>query len=291
MPASEITVSRLTVASLSETKPLLHCPTEYPIWHFPMQKKKKKETDSLPCGQAKKHSPQKVTLSMLSVVEVYRLLTVVASLVAEHTSFGSHGTQAQEHVLSTCDAWAQLPLDMWNLLEQRSDWCPLYTGRQTVSSLDHQGILYTTLFLKKAVLSLYCCVSFSLVVVSGATPQLQAMGFSLWRLLFWWGAGSRDFRFSSRSIWALQLQLPGSRAQVPQLRSTGLVASGMSDLPGSRIKLVSPALVGGFFTTGPLGKPLIPLSMKEEILAKRKKRRRISAVSNKQTNKHAKKRK
>ena len=106
-PASEITVSRLTVASLSEIKPLLHRPTEYPIWHFPMQKKKKKkETDSLPCGQAKKHSPQKVTLSMLSVVEVYRLLTVVASLVAEHTSFGGHGTQAQEHVLSTCDARA-----------------------------------------------------------------------------------------------------------------------------------------------------------------------------------------
>ena len=70
------------------------------------KKKKKKETDSLPCGQAKKHSPQKVTLSMLSVVEVYRLLTVVASLVAEHTSFGGHGTQAQEHVLSTCDARA-----------------------------------------------------------------------------------------------------------------------------------------------------------------------------------------
>ena len=51
-----------------------------------MQKKKKKtkETESLPCGQAKKHSPQKVTLSMLSLVEVYGLLTVAASLVAEH---------------------------------------------------------------------------------------------------------------------------------------------------------------------------------------------------------------
>ena len=49
----------------------------------------------------------------------------------------------------------------------------------------------------------------------------------------------------------------GSRAQVQQLRRTGLVALGHWDLPGSGIKSVSPALAGRFFTNEPPGKPCL----------------------------------
>ena len=52
---------------------------------------------------------------------------------------------------------------------------------------------------------------------------------------------------SSCSSWALEHRLvsPGARASW---------LCGLRDLPGSRIKLKSPALAGGFFTTEPPGK-------------------------------------
>ena len=53
--------------------------------------------------------------------------------------------------------------------------------------------------------------------------------------------------------WFLVLQSIGSRAWAQQLWHTGLVA--LWGLPRPRIEPVSPALVGGFLTTGPPGKP------------------------------------
>ena len=54
--------------------------------------------------------------------------------------------------------------------------------------------------------------------------------------------------------WLLFLQSTGSRERAQWLRCTGLVAPSMLDLPGPGIKPMSPALAGGFFTTGPPGK-------------------------------------
>ena len=60
---------------------------------------------------------------------------------------------------------------------------------------------------------------------------------SLWWLLLLQSTGCRHAGFSSCGAWA---QLP----------------CGMWDLPRPVIKLVSPALTGGFSTTGPPGKSL-----------------------------------
>ena len=48
----------------------------------------------------------------------------------------------------------------------------------------------------------------------------------------------------------------GPRAQAQQLWRTGLVALRVWDLPRPGLEPVSPALAGGFLTTGPPGKPL-----------------------------------
>ena len=78
---------------------------------------------------------------------------------------------------------------------------------------------------------------------------LQCEGFQLRWLLLLWSTGSRTHR--------LQQLAPG-------LCSTGLISCGsraqfllsMWDLRRPGIEPVSPALVGGFFTTEPSGKPL-----------------------------------
>ena len=61
------------------------------------------------------------------LVVVCRLLVVVASLVAQHRLWGrwasivvacrlsSYNSQALEHRLSSCGAWAQLLCNMWDL--------------------------------------------------------------------------------------------------------------------------------------------------------------------------------
>ena len=60
-------------------------------------------------------------------------------------------------------------------------------------------------------------------------------------------------------MWALQLQLPGSRAQAQQLLRMGLAALWHVESSWTGIKPESPALAGGFFTTEPLGKPQLML--------------------------------
>ena len=58
--------------------------------------------------------------------------------------------------------------------------------------------------------------------------------------------------FKSCGTWPL-----GSRAQAQSLWLMGLVVCGTWDLPRSGIKPVSPAVAGRFFTTEPVGKPLV----------------------------------
>ena len=91
-------------------------------------------------------------------------------------------------------------------------------------------------YLILAALGLHCCASFlSSCGVGG--------GYSLFR-----STGSRCEGFSSCDSWALE----------PQLSSRGspaLLLCGLWDLPGPGMEPASPALVGGFFTTKPPGKP------------------------------------
>ena len=58
---------------------------------------------------------------------------------------------------------------------------------------------------------------------------------------------------------SLVLLLPSTGFRVCGLSSCGLVALWHGD-PGSGIEPVSPALTGGFLTTGPPGKSLLSLS-------------------------------
>ena len=96
-------------------------------------------------------------------------------------------------------------------------------------------------------LSLHCCVGIPLIVESRSNSSCGAWashcsGFSLQ------STGSRVHGPSSYGSWALEHRLNGCGARVQLLRS-------MWDRPGSEIEPMSPALSGGFFTTGPPGKP------------------------------------
>ena len=89
-----------------------------------------------------------------------------------------------------------------------------------------------------------------LVAASGGYSSLQCAGFSLRWLLSSRSMGSRYSGFSSC----------GTRALERRLNSCGALAyllCGMWDLPGPGIEPMSPALVGGFLTTAPPGKPLV----------------------------------
>ena len=56
----------------------------------------------------------------------------------------------------------------------------------------------------------------------------------------------------------MDCSLPGSSVQgISQARILELPFPSLGDLPDSGIKLASPALVGGFFTTEPPGKPAL----------------------------------
>ena len=72
--------------------------------------------------------------------------------------------------------------------------------------------------------SLLLLMGFSLAEASGGYSSLRCTGFSLRLLLLLWSTGSRRMDFSSCGMWAQQLWLVGSRAQVQQLWYTGLVA-------------------------------------------------------------------
>ena len=81
--------------------------------------------------------------------------------------------------------------------------------------------------------------------------SLLCVGFlQLWqmRVTLLWGAGFSLW-------WLLLLQSTGSRVQAQQYGTQAYLLRNMQDLPRSGIELVSPALVGGLLTTGPLGKP------------------------------------
>lgn len=52
------------------------------------------------------------------------------------------------------------------------------------------------------------------------------------------------------------LQLAGSRVQVQPVGGTGFVCSEVCGIFQTRIEPMSPALAGGFFTTGPSEVPL-----------------------------------
>ena len=59
---------------------------------------------------------------------------------------------------------------------------------------------------------------------------------------------------SSCSTWAQLLRFLGPRAQAQWLWGVGSLLCGMWGLPGPGMEPVSPALVCGLFTPGPLGK-------------------------------------
>ena len=85
------------------------------------------------------------------------------------------------------------------------------------------GLKNFFLFLVLAELGLRFCVGFSLASASGATLELQCLGFSLWWLLWLWSTGSRAHGLSSCGTWAQWLWLPGFRAQAQSLWRMGLV--------------------------------------------------------------------
>ena len=94
-------------------------------------------------------------------------------------------------------------------------------------------------------------MGFSLVLASGGHSSLRCAGPSLRRPLPLRSTGSRCVGFSSY----------GSRAPGHRLSSCGVRAQllhGMWDPPGPGLEPVSPALAGGFLTTVPPGKPIIP---------------------------------
>ena len=123
----------------------------------------------------------------------------------------------------------------------------------------------------KKYLFLFGCAGSSLlcrlfsVVVSGATLRCSARtshcgGFSCCR--------ARALGLSGFSSCVSGLSSCGSQALQHRLNSCGARAQllcGTWDLPGSGIKLASPALTGGFFTTELSGKPHICNNLRNEI--------------------------
>ena len=112
--------------------------------------------------------------------------------------------------------------------------------------------LYSLIYLFMTVLSLRCCASFSVVLVSRSYSSCGSrcnMGAS----------HCSGFACGLQGVPPQQLQLPGSIAQAHQLQHTGSVA--LEDVGSSQIGMepTPPALADGFFTTEPQGKPLFML--------------------------------
>ena len=93
-----------------------------------------------------------------------------------------------------------------------------------------------------------CSMGFSLVVASRGCSSWPCEGFSLQWLLTLHSMALGLTSFSSCSSWALEYRLNscGTQAELFWV---------MWNLPKPRIKPVSPALAGGFFTTEPPRKP------------------------------------
>ena len=84
------------------------------------------------------------------------------------------------------------------------------------------------------------------------------MGFSLQWLLLLQSTGSSLTGFSSYGTWpsVVVARGPWSAGSVVVVHWLSCSAAcGMWDLPGPGLEPVSPALAGGFLTTGPPGKP------------------------------------
>ena len=98
-------------------------------------------------------------------------------------------------------------------------------------------------------LSLGCCVGFSLVVASRDYSSLQCTGFSLWAGFFCCEAQAPGHvGFSSCGTWALEHRLNSCGTWAMLLQDKW-------DLPRSGIEPVSLDLAWGFFSTEPPGKP------------------------------------
>ena len=93
-----------------------------------------------------------------------------------------------------------------------------------------------------------CSMGFSLVVASRGCSSWQCEGFSLQWLLRFRSLALGLTSFSSCRSWALEHKLSSWGAQAELFWV-------MWNLPKPRIKPVSPALAGGFFTIEPPGKP------------------------------------
>ena len=107
-------------------------------------------------------------------------------------------------------------------------------------------LLKLFIYLCSAVLGLRCCMGCSLVVLCRLLIAVASHN----GVLALGHAG-----FSSWGIEAQQLWFPGSRAQAQCCGTRASLLHSMWDLPRSGMELVSPALTGGLFTTGPPGKP------------------------------------
>ena len=98
-------------------------------------------------------------------------------------------------------------------------------------------------------LGLCCSEGFSPAVESGGYSLSCCAWSSRWgRLLSLQSTDSRAHRLGSCGFWALELGHNSCGTEASLLHSSW-------DLPRPRIKPVSPAVGGGFFTTEPLGKP------------------------------------
>ena len=100
-------------------------------------------------------------------------------------------------------------------------------------------------------LGLHCCAGFSLVAEAGGYSFVAVWQASLGAKNRLWGTQAS----AVAALWAQQLQLPGSRAEAQYLWHSGLVALRHVGSSQFRMQPVSSALLGGFFTTEPPGKP------------------------------------
>ena len=103
-------------------------------------------------------------------------------------------------------------------------------------------------------LGLRCCSVLSLVAASGGYSSLRCVGFSLHWLLLLQSTSSRHTGFNSCGVGSVDAAL-GLQSHCLSSCSTWVYLSCSTwDLPKSGIEPVSPALAGGFLTTGPPGK-------------------------------------
>ena len=144
-------------------------------------------------------------------------------------------------------------------LRVMSELVPLPIGMPSPHSQQWHTFFFflVVLFIFGCAGSLLLCLGFLQLWQVGTTLKLQCEGFSLQWLLLLQSAGARHAGFIGCGLQALEhrLQSLGKWAQLPH---------DMWTLSRPGIELPSPALAGGFLTTGPPGKSngtfLIPYS-------------------------------